>query len=136
MDQLDNTIGNVDSHDFKVYLATVRAQIALKVSNSADPRNKQEMTQWQSGIVADLKSFAEIFSESEKKWVQKNLNTKVANHLTVNEIRNSVWLREGIRNFRETAENENVGFSDLARDFDLPVKPEWEPGWIKNLNFN
>lgn len=136
MNQLDKTIGNVDSHDFKVYLSTVRAQIALKANNSADPRNKQEMAQWQSGIVEDLKRFAEVFSESEKKWVQKNPNTNVANHLTVNEIRNSVWLREGIRNFRETAENENVGFSELARDFDLPVKPDWEPGWISNLNFN
>ena len=136
MNQLDETIRKVDNPDFKAYLATVRAQIALKVNNSADPQTKQEMMRWQSGMLADLKGFVEVFSESEKMWVQKNPNTKVADHLTVNEIRNSVWLREGIRSFRETAENENVGFKDLAQDFDLPVKLEWEPGWIKNLNFN
>ena len=136
MNQLDKTIGKVDNHDFKVYLSTVRAQIALKVNNSADPRTKQEMMQWQSSMVVDLNGFVEVFSELEKKWVQNNPNTNVSNHLTVNEIRNSVWLREMIRNFRETAEDENLGFSDLARDFDLPVKPAWEPGWIENLNFN
>ena len=136
INQLDKTILKVDNHDFKVYLPTVRAQIALKVNNSADPRTKQAMMQWQSGMVADLKGFVEVFSESERKWVQENPNTNVAHHLTVNEIRNSVWLREGIRNFRETAEDENAGFNDLARDFDLPAKPDWEPGWIKNLNFN
>jgi hypothetical protein len=136
MNQLDETIRKVDNHDFKVYLSTVRAQIALKVNNSADPRTKPEMMQWQSSMVADLKGFVEVFSELEKRWVQNNPNTNIANNLTVNEIRNSVWLREGIRNFRETAENDSVGFSDLAREFDLPVKPAWEPGWIKNLDFN
>ena len=132
MNTLDITVNGIDSHDLKIYLATLRAQMALKLASGANTRTAEQLTQVHTEMATDLEQYINVFTPEEQKWVQDHPETNVPDHLTVTDIRSRVWLRGIIREYRTTAD----AFSHDARDFGLPEVPTWRPAWIGSLNFN
>ena len=132
MVKLGSAIDNTDSHELQVYLATLRAQMALKLDGSADPLTAEQMTNLHTDLAAHLEALVNVFTPEEHTWVQANPNTDIADHLSVSEIRNRVWLRSLIKAYVEIAHD----YRQTAARFGLPEQPAWEPAWVRALNFS
>lgn len=132
MEKLGTSINTINSHELQVYLATLRAQMALKFDSSTDPLNAEQMVKLHSDLAMHLKEYVEVFTPEEYTWVQANPNTDVADHLSVNEIRNRVWLRSLIKAFFQIAND----YRQTAASFGVPEQPGWEPAWVRALNFS
>lgn len=125
MNNLNSTIKNLKSMDVLIYLSTIQAQMALKLSNDADVSSEEMKKRVSANMVADLQRYVETFTEEDHTWVQENPKTAItADGMIIGDFRNRVWLREMIRQFLNTAEN--LGLSQ---------PPEWKPEWIKELVF-
>jgi hypothetical protein len=123
---------NIKSHELQIYLATLRAQMALKLDGSTNPLTVEQMSKLHADMVAHLKEYVNVFTPEEHTWVKANLNTDVDDHLSVTEIRNRVWLQSLIKAYLKIAND----YRPTAVGFGLPEQPAWEPTWIRELNFN
>ena len=132
MEKLGTSIDNTDSHELQVYLATLRAQMALKLDGSTNPLTVEQMTDLHADLVTHLKEYINVFTPEEHNWVMANPNIDVDDHISVTEIRNRVWLRSLIKAYLKIAN----GYRQTAVGFGLPEQPAWEPIWIRELNFN
>jgi hypothetical protein len=132
MGELDTSINTIESHELRVYLATLRAQMALKLDGSIDPLNAEQMVKLHADLTTHLEDYIRVFTPEERAWVQDNPNTDVADHLSLIDIRNRVWLRSLIKAFFEIAND----YSQIARSFGVSEQPDWEPAWVRTLEFS
>jgi hypothetical protein len=128
----DGTLPAVASHDIAVYLGSVRAITALRLHKAADPRNAEDVAALHDGLASDLGVFVDLFTGDEQAWVQENATLTVSDSLAVSEIRNRVFLRGLVREYRFLADQ----FAPVARDFEVDGGPPWRPPWVGTVSFN
>lgn len=128
----DNTLPTVENHDVAVYLGSVRAITALRLHKAADPRSAQDVMALHDGLASDLGAFVDLFTDDEQSWVRDNATLPVADSLAVSEVRNRVFLRGLVREYRFVADQ----FAPVARDFNVDGGPPWRPPWVGTTRFN
>lgn len=114
------TIGrltNTADADIKIYLGTIRAQMALKYFNDQPVNNTNEQNSVAHGLALNLGQYVDVFAASDVSWVRSNKTTALPPSAAVASIRNRVWLREMIGEYQTTALNQGV-------------TPIWTPVWI------
>ncbi len=128
----DRTLPAVENHDIAVYLGSVRAITALRLHKSADPRSAQDVAALHDGLASDLEAFVDLFTVDEQGWVQENATMAVADSLAVSEVRNRVFLRGLVREYRFVADQ----FAPVASDFNVDGGPPWRPPWVGTVSFD
>ena len=119
---LDDQLKSLKTPDIRIYLGTIRSQMALKLRNGEAVDTPEQRRKVAEEMAKDLKSYVDLFAAEDIEWVQKNKNTaKNANDLTLSALRNRIWLRELILEFKRTAH--------LLLDGN--PEPDWQPDWIK-----
>ena len=119
MKRLSETIQALKSPETRIFLGTVRAQIALKVNNQEKTNTDAQRRSLAQRMADDLKAYVDLFSESDIDGVRANKGASIkADEIELLDIlRNRVWLRKMIEDYRVTA-----GAQGLS--------PAWVPSWI------
>lgn len=124
--RLDTGLKGLQDPSIRIYLATIRAQIALKIANDADVSDPQKQSEVANTMVTDLERYVQYFSPDDQHWVIDNPNSNVMEgESLMADFRNRVWLREIIRNFKIT-----------AQELELPSSLAWKPDWVAELELD
>lgn len=121
--QLTASLSDIENEDIRAYLGTIRAQMDLKLANDADVSTDALEQQVSEEMVDDLEAYVQLFSPAVGAWVQNNPETDVSEGISIADLRQRIWLREMIKEFRETS----------AR---LGLSPGWQPQWIGTVDFD
>lgn len=103
----------IKDYDLRIFLHTVRAEIALKLANSYD--EDEDRTLVEGLLATELATYIEAFNETDRDWVKNNPQKDLSSAMTIQDIRRRVWLREIIKLYRDEGEGLN---------------PEWSPKWV------
>jgi len=123
---LDLGLQELQDPSIRIYLATLQAQIALRLANDADVSDPQKLSVVADSMVMDLERYVQYFSIQDQQWVIDSPNTNLMEAETLMaDFRNRVWLREMIRNYKIT-----------AQELELPPALAWKPAWITVLELN
>jgi hypothetical protein len=123
---LDPGIEALQDPSIRIYLATLQAQIALRLANDADVSDPLKQSEVARTMVTDLQQYVQHFSPEDQQWVINNPNRNMmAAETLMADFRNRVWLREMIRNYKIT-----------AQALELPPALAWKPDWITAPELN
>lgn len=128
--RLDNTIAALQGKDIRIYLGTIRAQIALRIRNDSAATDGTAQ-----GFAADLSKYVELFSDDDQDWVkdQKNANIKEEG-MIITDLRNRVWLRSMVKEFKKRAWALLCKNSAPNTACDPGPAPVWKPEWVQGYN--
>ncbi len=134
---MDESIAGLTTYDLKIYMSTLRAQMALKVHNSTptqgpDAPDKQKTA---NALAGDLKVYIDSFSETDRNWVESNRTALASADILFNSItdmRNRIWLDEMIAAYHQEAEDK-FGITDAnGKVTSLEIDVPWTPAWVTN----
>ena len=142
IDDIDKELASnkLKTRDIIIFLGTIRAQMALKLSNGASVDTFEQRKSAAHALADDLKSYVDLFAEDDIKWVQANkTNVRNAEDLILSALRNRIWLRDLVVEFKLTAEAllfkrtaEGEPVTDDQGNVILDPEPDWQPDWIKD----
>jgi len=124
--ELTTTLANLKDKSIILYLATIEAQISLRLANEADVSSAEKQAIVAGEMVWGLEQYVNHFSEQDQQWVRNNpTTTDISGATGIADFRNRVWLREVIKAFQTTAAN-----------LELSDHIVWMPAWIGDIEFN
>jgi len=124
---MDASINSTQNHDMKIYLAAIRAQLALRVLRGTPTGNKTELIDKQNQLVKDLEQFVNAYDQQEIDWLRNNPNFESGDSIPVYELRNIFWLSSIINRYM------NYDKCIQERPYNIP-KAVWSPEWLNNIN--
>ena len=131
--EMNNSISSTENHDLKIYLAAIRAQIALRVSRDTSSSDRVELIDKQHKLISDLESFVVAFDNEEQEWLQQNPSLESADTLPVYELRNIFWLSNTIN--RYFSYETGIQNTSTTRGYNIP-NTVWRPDWINGISNN
>ena len=114
LDSFKKETKDIKEYDLKIFLHTIRAEIALKLANSYDEDTDKAIVE--DLLAQELELYINAFKEVDKDWVMKNPTTDLSSAaMTIQDIRRRVWLREIIKLYRAEGDG---------------LSPKWSPPWV------
>jgi len=136
--RIDTQLESLQSPDIRIFLGTIRAQVALKSHNSQAVDTPQQRQAVAAALARDLKAYVDLFAQDDLQWVQANKTTpKTVEDLKLHALRDRIWLREMVIEFKNTAEallasldSQGDPIVDPQGRTVLDPVPPWEPIWV------
>jgi len=113
LDSFKTKTKDVEEYDLKIFLHTIRAEIALKLANSYDEDTDEAIVE--DLLAQELEVYIDAFKQADKDWVKDNPTTDLSSAMTIQDIRRRVWLREIIKLYRAEGDG---------------LSPKWSPPWV------
>jgi hypothetical protein len=115
---LQESIDGLKSPDIRIYLGTIRAQMDLKLLTSSKIDTPERRKTVVKGLSDGLERYVNLFSEADAQWAKNNWETDIMPEgMTITDLRNASWLRQMIREFKNSAKERNLD--------EVVWKPEW-----------
>ena len=116
--------------------------MALKLLNDKSVGTTEERNGVAVALAQDLKLYVDLFSEDVRNWVKDkstitNAEGKKLSDIELSALKNRIWLREMVMEFKETAkallgyDEDGNSITDSQGNVVLDPVPDWQPDWIK-----